>query len=131
MNEHSFIKSIHRTLPSDLLVWKIHDTYAGGVPDAMYAGNAGTLWVEYKYVPALPKRDSTLIKTTLKPLQLQWLNKLHMSNQKAALIVGIEDTALILLVNDWTANITKEYYIEHKVNRSLIKDFIICSTMQG
>lgn len=115
MNEHSFIKSVHRRLPPELFKWKIHDTYTGGVPDVMYGGPAGILFVEYKYVPKLPVRESTLIKTTLAPLQINWLNRMVDCGQNAALIVGIEKHALIILGKDWTANISKRYYIEHQL----------------
>ena len=115
MNEHSFIKSIHRKLPPEIFKWKIHDTYTGGVPDVMYGGPSGILFAEYKYVPKLPVKDSTLIKTTLAPLQIQWLNRMVDCGQIAAVIVGIEKHALILLANNFTANITKRYYIENRI----------------
>ena len=35
MNEHSFVRSIHNALHPDVYKWKIHDTYTGGVPDAL------------------------------------------------------------------------------------------------
>jgi len=115
MNEHSFIKSVHRKLPPEIFKWKIHDTYTGGVPDVMYGGPSGILFAEYKYVPKLPARESTLIKTTLAPLQIQWLNRMVACGQSAAVIVGIEKRALILLANNFTANITKRYYMEHSI----------------
>ena len=59
MNEHGFIKSVHRHLPTDIFSWKIHDTFTGGVPDAMYAGPAGILFVEYKYTK-LPKKPTPI-----------------------------------------------------------------------
>ena len=33
MNEHSFIRAIHKSLPAEVYRWKIHDTFTGGVPD--------------------------------------------------------------------------------------------------
>ena len=115
MNEHSFIKSVHRKLPPEIFKWKIHDTYTGGVPDVMYGGPSGILFAEYKYVPKLPARESTLIKTTLAPLQIQWLNRMVACGQSAVVIVGIEKHVLILLANNFTANITKRYYMEHSI----------------
>jgi hypothetical protein len=37
--------------------------------------------------------------------------------QKAALIIGVEDYAVILLAKEWTANITRSYYNNHKIPR--------------
>lgn len=123
MNEHSFIKSVHRKLPPEIFKWKIHDTFTGGVPDVMYGGPSGILFVEYKYVPKLPVKDSTLIKTTLAPNQIQWLNRMKDCGQKTAVIIGIEKNAIIL-AKSFTANITKEYYSEHKLTINDLCSFI-------
>ena len=65
MNEHSFVASIHRILKKHPVhIWKINDQYAGGVPDAFYEGVNSDLWVEYKYIPKLPKRSTTKIDLT-------------------------------------------------------------------
>ena len=126
MNEHSFIKSIHRHLHPDIHSWKIHDTYTGGVPDAMYSGPKGLLFVEYKYVKSLPKRDTTSIKHSLSALQLQWLERMKVS-ANAALIVGVGDTCIIL-VDDFAANICKTKYIEESISRKAAATFIYEST---
>ena len=105
MNEHSFVKSIHRYLHPDVYKWKIHDTFTGGVPDAMYVGPKSLLFVEYKYVKELPKRDTTLVKHSLTPLQLQWLERIN-GPSRSALVIGVGNTALIL-VNDFSAHISK------------------------
>ena len=122
MNEHSFIKSIHRYLHPEVHSWKIHDTYTGGVPDAMYSGPKGLLFVEYKYVKSLPKRDTTTIKHSLSALQLQWLERMKVS-ANAALIVGVGDTCIIL-VDDFAANICKTKYIEESISRKDAATFI-------
>lgn len=94
MNEHSFVSAIHRKLRGDprIDIWKIHDQYAGGVPDAVYFGNKGTIWVEYKYIKQLPKKDDTLINLChskyLSPLQQSWLERKHLLNTRIAVIVG-------------------------------------------
>lgn len=124
MNEHSFIKSVHRYLPSHLFKWKIHDTYTGGVPDSFYAGPAGILFVEYKYVKTLPAKDSTAIKTTLSPLQAQWLNRMLDFNQRAALVIGCEDTAVILTNKEWVATFTKKDYVARAVPRKQVATWI-------
>ena len=126
MNEHSFIRSIHRYLHPDVHSWKIHDTFTGGVPDAMYSGPMGLLFVEYKYVKALPAKDSTTIKHSLSALQLQWLERMKVS-ANAALIVGVGDTCIIL-VDDFSANICKTRYIEQSISRKEAANFIYTST---
>ena len=50
MDEHGYIRSVTRHLPNDRYQWKIHDSYAGGVPDWFYEGHKQDLWVEWKYI---------------------------------------------------------------------------------
>ena len=101
MNEHSFVKAVHRKLPPEVYKWKIHDTYTGGVPDAMYPGPAGTLFVEYKYIQKLPKRATTEVKLGLSSLQIAWLDRMCDYNIVVAVIIGSKVGSLILSNRDW------------------------------
>ena len=129
MNEHSFVRSIHRYLPPEVYAWKIHDTYTGGVPDAMYCGPAGLLFVEYKYVPALPKRDDTLIRHSLSELQIQWLERVS-GPATAALVIGVENTAVILM-RDFAQNISRMHYLEQNITRQDVAEWIYSTTHSG
>ena len=124
MNEHSFIRSVHRSLHNNVTKWKIHDRYNGGVPDAFYMGPKGSLWAEYKYLKQLPVRDKTNLRLGLSLLQIEWLNLLYEYNNNACLIVGAEDTAVILLEKQWTANISKRYYLEQCIPRKQVALYI-------
>lgn len=125
MNEHSYIKAVHRLLPPDLLKWKIHDSFVGGVPDAMYAGPSNILFVEYKYVPKLPKRDSTKIRTTLSAQQVLWLNKMNDFNKKVAVVIGgADDTNVILTDKRWETSLTKAEYIKRAISRKDVAAYI-------
>lgn len=129
MNEHSFVRSIHNYLDPKVYKWKIHDTYTGGVPDAMYAGPAGVLFVEYKYVKQLPKRNNTIIHHSLSKLQCEWLERMKQS-AKVALILGAEDNALII-VDDFSANISKMKYFKECIPRKQVADWIYKQTHEG
>lgn len=129
MNEHSFVKSIHRYIHPDVHKWKIHDTYTGGVPDAMYCGPESLLFVEYKYVKELPKKETTLIKHSLTPLQLQWLERVNKPSI-AALVVGVDDSAIIL-VDDFSSNISKLRFLTHCVSRKNVAKWIYEVTCLG
>ena len=94
MNEHGFIKAVHRHLSPESYRWKIHDTYTGGVPDAFYCGPAGSLWVEYKYIK-LPKRKTTVVTFGLSELQQIWLTKVAYFGQTTILAVGWEQSAQV------------------------------------
>ena len=92
----------------------------------MYSGPAGVLFVEYKYVKALPKKSTTNIKHSLSALQVQWLDRMNTS-ANAALIIGVEDTCIIL-VDDFSANICKDRYIELMQSRKSAAKFIYSVT---
>ena len=129
MNEHSFVKSVHRKLPKSIYRWKIHDSFTGGVPDAMYAGPSGMLFVEYKYLKNLPKKDTTVITTGLSPLQLNWLNQMMDYGHRC--VVAIGSSRGIFVISD--ANTLNENISNAKFQSLLISldEFIkyICNTV--
>ena len=119
MNEHSFVKAVHRHLPKDLIRWKIRDTFTGGVPDAYYCGPSSSLFVEYKFIK-LPKRPDTIVKLNLSALQLEFLGKLNDFNQPVAVIAGFISKnnifSLYLDAKAWTTNWGQEYYMENAIS---------------
>tara|TARA_B100000401_G_C52680497_1_gene659433 strand:+ start:398 stop:835 length:438 start_codon:yes stop_codon:yes gene_type:complete len=121
MNEHSFVKSVHRKLDKSVYVWKIADRYSGGVPDAMYAGPAGILFIEYKYIK-LPKRPTTIIKTGLSPLQEQWITQMQQWKHPTWLVIGAEKSCLIL--NKLTKNISTAYYLKNQTDTNTLARLI-------
>lgn len=129
MNEHSFVRSIHNALHPDVYKWKIHDTYTGGVPDAFYSGPARSLFVEYKYIKNLPKKDNTVLKHSLSKLQAAWLNKVKHATP-VALILGVEDTAIII-IDDFSVSISKMHYLQLCIPRKQIAEWIYNVTHDG
>lgn len=96
MNEHSFIKSFHKKLDPSIKIWKIYDPYQGGVPDALMFGSAGQmLFVEYKYVKALPKRNTTIIKPALSAQQSEWLKDKTARNINVLVVLGTQDGVVL------------------------------------
>ena len=95
----------------------------------MYAGPAGVLFVEYKYVKTLPKRDDTVIRHSLSALQVAWLERMSQSTN-VALVLGVADTAIIL-ERDFSTNISKLQYIEENITRKAVADYIYKVTHVG
>lgn len=92
----------------------------------MYAGPNGVLFVEYKYVKSLPKRDNTVIRHSLSKLQIEWLNRMKQS-AAVAVILGVDDMALII-VDDFATNICKSSYVEQSIPRKGVADWIYSVT---
>jgi len=121
LNEHGYIRSVHRHLPAEMHKWKIHDNYAGGVPDCWYAGPHGNIWVEYKWIAALPKRGSTVIKPNLSAQQLAWLIKMSGQDISCACIIGSPDGGILLTETDhWEHGLVKS--VLNKANVLPAKD---------
>jgi hypothetical protein len=88
--------------------WKVHDNFAGGVPDCWYVGPEGNIWVEYKWIKALPKRDTTRIKPNLSAQQLAWLIKMSGHGISCACIIGFPEGGIVLTEKDqWLNGINK------------------------
>ena len=118
MNEHSYVKAIHKALSPEVFKWKIHDTYAGGVPDTFYSGPKGFVWVEYKYIKKMPVQGTTTLKNTLSALQAVWLDRAVDHGQRVIVVYGFEDKALILENKEWNAAApTKDQFINNAIPR--------------
>jgi hypothetical protein len=92
MNEHGFIRSVNNQLKllcgGSVFVWKIHTTFSGGTPDCWYSGASGDLWVEYKYLPILPRRKKTRIIPALSARQLSWLAERYAEGRNVLVVLG-------------------------------------------
>lgn len=122
MNEHGFVRSVHRQLSPDIFVWKINDKYAGGVPDAFYAGPARCLFIEYKYVK-LPKRDTTLVKTSLSEQQKLWLDRMSGMDKHVALVIG-SILGTIIIDKDWDYPIPTELFRQRAMSTKAVAQWI-------
>ena len=130
MNEHSYIKAIHRLLPSSVYKWKINDNFHGGVADAYYSGEGGDLWVEYKYISKPPKRPTTAIKTCLTDQQLNWLESRQGEGRSVALIIGITAPEGFkgrdnIIVTDLDQEITLDSFSSSAIDKRGVADYII------
>lgn len=95
----------------------------------MYCGPASLLFVEYKFVKALPKKDTTFLNHSLTPLQSQWLERIN-GPSHAALIIGV-DNAAIILVDDFGANISKLRVETESMSRKDVAKWIYEVTCRG
>jgi len=134
MNEHSYIKAIHRLLPSSLYKWKINDNFHGGVADAYYSGPTGDLWIEYKYLPRPPKRLDTVVKTCLTDQQLHWLQSRQNEGRNIALIIGITappefKTRDNLIVTDLSQKVTMNTFSSSAIDKRGVADYIMTSCL--
>lgn len=136
MNEHGYIKSIHRLLPSSIYKWKINDNFQGGVADAYYSGNNGDIWIEYKYISKPPKKPDTVIKTCLTAQQLHWLKSRQAEGREVALVIGINPPETLknkdnLVITDFSTIITSGVFNNSGVDKHSVAQYIIEKTIKS
>jgi len=136
MNEHSYIKAIHRLLPASVYKWKINDNFHGGVADAYYSGNGGDLWIEYKYLSRPPKRLDTVIKTCLTDQQLHWLQARQSEGRSVALVVGITAPDGFkgrdnLIITDVDEEITLLSFSSSAVDKQGVAEYIMSAVLHN
>lgn len=98
MTESGFTSSINKKLPSQVFSWKINCRFANGTPDAWYSADKSDLWVEYKFLKVLPKKQ---VKPKLSALQLKWLRDRHAEGRNVAVVVGSPNGCLIYENMEW------------------------------
>lgn len=98
MDEHAFIRSIHRHIPRSVYKLKIAMRFARGVPDAWYSGDQGDLWVEYKYIKPTPSKKRQI---GLSANQVKWLNDRFREGRSVAVVIGTPSGNAILTDLMW------------------------------
>ena len=105
-HESQVTQRLHKLLRerSSILCTKMQLQNFIGFPDALYRKGPLTLFVEYKVIPALPVRATTLIQPKLSPHQVQWLKEHKQQNGLGLVIVyAKKDKAFIVMdsMHDW------------------------------
>ena len=131
--ENRFIASIHRLLPEAVYRMKNHNPYHGGIADCWYSGNAGDLWVEYKFIQ-LPKRPGTVIDLcsgnhpTISALQQEWLEGRHKEGRNVGVIIGFGTQGLWLPGLLWQQPMTAEAAQQAALSKKALATQIINTT---
>lgn len=84
--ENNFREAINRLITLKVHREKMHNMYRGGTFDQWYSGVAGDLWVEYKWIPKIPKKGIVIPK--LSSLQFMWGSDRLNEGRKVFVIVG-------------------------------------------
>ena len=106
MNESSFTASLRRYAPEPLVMRKFSDRFNAGVSDTLNRvvtglGNERALWVEYKYLHELPKRDTTIVVPDLSQAQLDFFTETRDSNGFAVCALGYANDNVVLFPQEF------------------------------
>ncbi len=127
--ENRFIQSLHRLLPARVYRMKNHNPYVGGVPDCWYSGDAGDLWVEYKFL-ILPKKPSTIVdlcsneRPMLSALQQEWLRARHNEKRTVGVIIGTPNGGLWRPGISWQVPLSSSECARMLVKKPALADLI-------
>lgn len=122
--ETRFIQRINRLLPlkCGLHYEKMNNPYRRGTADSWYSGVDGDLWIEWKYLPTLPKVIHP--QKLLHPLQTAWLNGRFREGRNVAVVIGCPEGGVILEKEEWTKEIMKQDFLEQLKSATEIACFI-------
>lgn len=85
---------------------KMYNPYRSGTADVWYSGAMGDVWIEYKFIPKIPK--SLEIVPALTDRQLKWLNDRYAEGRNIAVILGCPDGGVFLRNRTWGSPMTSE-----------------------
>ena len=122
--ETNFIAQLHKRLPKEVYRMKNHNPYTGGVPDCWYSGKGGDLWVEYKWLPVIPKNANIRPKALLSPLQSAWLDGRHEEERSVCVIIGCPEGGVILNDLQWSQEITPQDFKSKLLSKDAIARWI-------
>ena len=61
--ENTFIGSVHKKFGVKKPYFeKMYNPLRSGTPDVYYSGDAGQLWIEYKFIPRIPRSETSEIE---------------------------------------------------------------------
>jgi hypothetical protein len=128
--ETTYYLAVNKLLPKSLHKEKIHNPYRGGTADFWYSGNLDDLWVEYKYIAKLPKRDDSPCKLDLSQLQLQWLRGRHDEGRNVVVILGTPLGSWVYTGLEWeTKLVTRPDIIQTGLTKQNVANYIRRRTM--
>lgn len=123
--ETTFSNSVRKHIPRNVYNMKNNNSYLSGVPDLWFSGNSADLWVEVKYLPCVPRRDSVVPTELLSKLQAQWLERRHREGRQVAVIIGCPDGGVVLPGITWQDEISATSFVARMQSRPALAQWII------
>ena len=121
--ENQFISGVHKYLKSTGPYFeKMANPWRSGTPDVWYSGSKGDMWIEYKYVPYVPKSNEIL--ADLSPRQRKWLNDRMSEGRRVAVILGSPDGAVIYVNGEWSKPLSTTQVVERLLSRQAVAEWI-------
>lgn len=121
--ENTFISGVHRQKAlKKVYSEKMSNPWRAGTADVWYSGELGDIWIEYKYLPKVPK--SKAILPDLSPRQRKWLRDRWTEGRSVAVVLGHPDGAYVYLNCTWEDEQDSTALIEGSISRSQLAEWI-------
>jgi hypothetical protein len=122
--ETRFYTAVHKRLPREVHREKMHNIYRGGTPDVWYSGPKADLWVEYKWLAALPKKAPVRAEKLLCPRQIQWLDGRYEEGRNIVVILGTPEGAWVYEDLAWLEPLLPSIVRERGLTKQNVADYI-------
>jgi hypothetical protein len=131
--ENTFIASVHKHLPlkNKLHREKMNNPYSSGTADVWYSGDAGDLWIEYKFLPRLPQRGVVDPTKLLTALQLQWLNGRYDEGRNVAVVIGCPTGGVLLRDRLWGCELPSSQFASLIRSRDDLAEWVVSQTIRS
>lgn len=115
--ESTFIRGVHAHL-KDVYFEKMNNPFRSGTADVWYSGLRGDLWVEYKYIPKIPKVAQ--IVPDLSERQKIWLRERSIEFRQVRVIVGCPEGGVIYRNGEWIQGSSPSDFRARLLSRSAL-----------
>lgn len=122
--ETKFYSAIHRKIPKAVYRMKNNNPYLGGVPDCYYSGNIADMWIEYKWLPRVPKRGSVAPTKLLSDLQIDWLRGRHKEGRSVAVVIGCPTGGVVLDGLTWEKELSASEFVARVQSQAQLAEWI-------
>lgn len=131
--ENRFIGRVNKKLPDAVYVEKTNNPYRGGIPDCYYEGDYSILWVEYKWLPAVPPRINLTDDkgVCLSRLQQQWLTRAQNNGVPTAVIVGAPGGGVIYPRLSWMTDLPREEFKAKMITDKEIAEWLAAQLLRS
>lgn len=120
--ENRFLQKVNKKVIGYSI--KMNVQFNNGIPDCYYSGVLGDLWVEYKWLPRLPVRDTSEVKIALSPLQSFWLSSRCLEGRNVAVIIGSPEGCVVLTDRQWEQPLLCKEFKERAVTATSVSEWI-------
>lgn len=135
--ENNFIAAVHRKFDEARKPYfeKMHNPYRGGTWDVWYSGlkhgrkASRDLWIEYKFIPKIPTRETTLILPELSQLQLLWGAERYNEGRNVWVIVGTPEGGVVYTDTAWEEALPPSVFRSMLRSKAELADMIAAFTM--